>query len=75
MQKEKKKEQTQMSVCSRKTKCSVCSDEVPQLWAASADVEGMGLLLVISTPAERALIFLYSSVHPKRQHLLQEDIL
>lgn len=50
-----------MSVCSRKTKCSVHSDEVSQLLAASADAEGMGMLLVISACSERALIFLYSS--------------
>lgn len=50
-----------MSVCNRKTKCSVHSDEVPQLWAASADAEDMRMLLVISTRSERALIFLYSS--------------
>lgn len=64
-----------MSVCSRKTKCSVCSDEMPQLWAASADAEGIGLLLVILAHSRIALLFLYSSVHPTRQHLLQENIL
>lgn len=33
------------------------------------------MLLVVSAHSERTLVFSYSSVHPTRQHLLQEDIL
>lgn len=61
-----------MSVCSRRMKCSV-SSEVSQPWAASADTEGMGLLvLVTSALSERVLTFMYSSVHPKRQYFYKK---
>lgn len=57
MQKKEKKD-AQMSACSRRMKCCG-SCEVPQPWAASADTEGMGLLLVTLAHSERALIFIY----------------
>lgn len=64
-----------MSVCSRRMKCSV-SSEVSQPWAASADTEGMGLLVLVTLAlSERVLTFMYSSVHPKNIFFLQEDIL
>lgn len=57
-----------MLVSSRKPKCSVHSEEVPQLWVASA---GAGHTTSLSACSARALI----SYIPKRQRLLQEDIL
>lgn len=68
----KEEDQAKMSVCSRRMKCCVSSGEVPQPRAASVDTEGMGLLLVALACSERALIFIYSSVHPTRQYFYKK---